>query len=1106
MGSESRKKRQKNKQKKKGNENSQLEIYYNNVNGLISKQDSLKYILEIRKPDLVALCETKLHAKSTFDIEGYEVLKSNLKAGKEGILLAAKRGTFQTTEIIFESESKQIATFEVTYPEESLRVIVVHGPQEDSSNDEKEEFYIDLQAEIQRSIESESLMVIVGDFNAKLLDEDGEIKECKGNAKKLKEVMTKYELVNLNSKPDTEGRWTRIQRKGKDVNKSVIDYVFTDHETQHRVGALVVDEDKLLTPYRTKKNGKEKSIIFSDHCAMTTSLTIVKGNKINKQMRERCKRWVLTEEGMNEYSEITKHDAGLGDMTRYSQPFDTWRKKVDSIMHLCFEKKTIKFGGNQVEKPTPQGMKLRNILREISKRGKIQREIVKNYQQRLIINEAKISTKKRAENLRKTVEMLSIDDKLSPNAFWKMKKSTNKNNVLKLPEVIKQNGVLTSDPIEIKHEVTKEFEHRLRNRTPDKDYEGYVEATNTIVQEMLKDEDDNSPPFTFKEMEDAINKMKEKTSPDYFNMHTEILTRSGKGVLSPLLQVLNIIKTNKVIPESWRRVLITMIFKNKGSRRDLEKYRGIFLTVIVSKVFERMLQARMKGSLDKVSFFQAGAKAGRSGADNLFLLRSSIDHTKFMNDSLYVTTYDFRQAFDSLWLQDCLLVLRKLGVEKYILKLLYEMNKKAVVQIKTPYGLTEPVDVTDIVKQGGVLGSPMCSATTAEYCEHNKGILLGGASIASLAFVDDIADLSTTFEDAVASHQHAISFAKRKKLELAPEKCYIMLIQPKNKSNTTPALEVGGGTVAEVDSIVYLGDVFNNKANNDDLITDRVRRGTTAMVNIQGFMRETSLGCHTLSTFLLLHQAILLSSMLFNSQAWSGVTEKNIKSLSVIQLRFLKKMMGVRRATSNAFLYLELGILPIKYEIHKRQLSFLHHIINLDEEDPVKKVWRNQTSLPKHTCWWHDVQQLLIDYSLEFDEEAWKDMSKECYKKMVKKAVAGKALKDLSEQNDEKKRTRTLKFDSISTQKYLKTMDPKFARTIFKCRSKTLNIKEHMAYKFSDQTCRWCGVCEETLQHVVNCGKETQIDNIEQLLQEMEFRKLKDIAVRVDDFLSKVEV
>jgi hypothetical protein len=110
-----------------------LEIYYNNINGLISKQDSLNHILDMKKPDLVAvvvvvvvvvvisfsltaLCETKLHAKSTFDIEGYEVLKSNLKAGKEGILVAAKQGTFQTMELIFESESKQIATVEITYP------------------------------------------------------------------------------------------------------------------------------------------------------------------------------------------------------------------------------------------------------------------------------------------------------------------------------------------------------------------------------------------------------------------------------------------------------------------------------------------------------------------------------------------------------------------------------------------------------------------------------------------------------------------------------------------------------------------------------------------------------------------------------------------------------------------------------------------------------------------------------------------------------------------------------------------------------------------------------------------------------------------------------
>ena len=44
----------------------------------------------MKQPDIVALCETKLHKNSTFDIDGYEVLKSNLKAGKEGLLVAVR--------------------------------------------------------------------------------------------------------------------------------------------------------------------------------------------------------------------------------------------------------------------------------------------------------------------------------------------------------------------------------------------------------------------------------------------------------------------------------------------------------------------------------------------------------------------------------------------------------------------------------------------------------------------------------------------------------------------------------------------------------------------------------------------------------------------------------------------------------------------------------------------------------------------------------------------------------------------------------------------------------------------------------------------------------
>ena len=596
--------------------------------------------------------------------------------------------------------------------------------------------------------------------------------------------------------------------------------------------------------------------------------------------------------------------------------------------------------------------------------------------------------------------------------------------------------------------------------------------------------------------------MKKGTSPDYYGIHADII-----AILEPLLHVFNKIKSTAKIPETWRQVLITMIYKNKGSHLDLEKYRGIFLTVIVSKLFERMLQSRMEPSLEKVSLFQAGSRSGKSAADNLFLLRSAVDHSKYLNKCLYITTYDFRQAFDSLWLQDSILVLRKLGIQDHFLKLVYEMNKKAQVQVKTPYGLTPPIEVNDIVKQGGILGSPMCSATTAEYCGINKGMTMGEATVASLAFVDDIADLCGDFGEVVISHENAIAFAKMKKLQLAADKCYVMVIKQKGKKNPVPVLYINGEKVAEVSSIKYLGDLFNALGNNDDLIADRVKRGIAALVSINGLMRETSMGQHTLSVYLLLHNAIFLPSILFNSQAWSNLTEKNIKELTRLQLRFLKKMMSVKLATSNAFVFLELGVLPIEHEIHKRQLLFVHHIMNLPNNDPVKKVWRYQTVLPDHNNWWSNMKKLMVKYSIHLLEEEITSVSKNVFKTKIKKAVSEYAFSKLKAECRMQKKTGGLKYEEFKPQSYISTMYPDMAKTIFRCRSKTTNLKDHTKYQHSDNTCRWCGVDDETLNHIVNCGESELIPDAEKSVDEIsEIGVLDIIARQVKTFLTKVDL
>ena len=161
----------------------------------------------------------------------------------------------------------------------------------------------------------------------------------------------------------------------------------------------------------------------------------------------------------------------------------------------------------------------------------------------------------------------------------------------------------------------------------------------------------------------------------------------------PLLQIFNVIRVSKCVPEQWNNVLISLIYKNKGSKKELVNYRGIFLTVIISKVFESLLKKRMSTELKSVNLKQAGSRSGRSPADNTFLLRGAADHQKYLGNCLYITAYDFEQAFDSLWLQDCILSLKSLDVPDYILQLIHNLNQEANVTIKTPHGKTDYLTV-----------------------------------------------------------------------------------------------------------------------------------------------------------------------------------------------------------------------------------------------------------------------------------------------------------------------------------------------------------------------------------------------------------------------------
>ena len=190
----------------------------------------------------------------------------------------------------------------------------------------------------------------------------------------------------------------------------------------------------------------------------------------------------------------------------------------------------------------------------------------------------------------------------------------------------------------------------------------------------------------------------------------EFFKNAGSSLLLSLLFILNEIKRLKTIPEQWNTVIIQTMYKNKGSKKKLENYRGIFLTSILSKLLEKLIQIRIKGKIGNYSSpFQDGSRQNRSTADNLFLIRSIIDHSLYLKKVIHFTLYDFKQCFDSLWLKESMLVLWEAGVNNELFTLIYALNMKSNITVLTPYGPTEEFSVKNIVKQGTCNGPILCS-------------------------------------------------------------------------------------------------------------------------------------------------------------------------------------------------------------------------------------------------------------------------------------------------------------------------------------------------------------------------------------------------------------
>ena len=125
----------------------------------------------------------------------------------------------------------------------------------------------------------------------------------------------------------------------------------------------------------------------------------------------------------------------------------------------------------------------------------------------------------------------------------------------------------------------------------------------------------------------------------------------------------------------------------------------------------------------------------------------------------------------------------------------------------------------------------------------------------------------------------------------------------------------------------YLGDIAHKNGKSRATIVERISKGYGILSNIVALINEVPLGHRRIEIGLEFRQAWLLNGILYNSEVWQKLTEKDKNDLNKMDHILLREILGAQAKVPIEQLYLETATLPIDKIISMRRMIYLQNIL-----------------------------------------------------------------------------------------------------------------------------------------------------------------------------------
>lgn len=337
--------------------------------------------------------------------------------------------------------------------------------------------------------------------------------------------------------------------------------------------------------------------------------------------------------------------------------------------------------------------------------------------------------------------------------------------------------------------------------------------------EIVNVVDDTLPietgPFTIEELEKVLQRLPNGKAAGLDEIPVEVWKTGRFNTF--LLEICNGVLLRGEKPSEWSLSGIVPIPK-KGDLTKASNYRGISLTSIAAKIFNKLILNRCRPHVEPVlRQNQNGFRAERSTTSHILALRRLIEGIKDRNLQCIITFIDFRKAFDSVHRGKMLKILLAYGIPNSIVQAINIMYSNTQAVVLSPDGETDAFEILAGVLQGDTL-APYLFVIVLDYVMRTAigemGDSLGftitprrsrrhpAEVLTDLDFADDIALLSDTLSQAQDLLTRVESAAATVGLKMNVSKTKFMAYN----TNERPTLCTNEGShLDQVKDFQYLG-------------------------------------------------------------------------------------------------------------------------------------------------------------------------------------------------------------------------------------------------------------------------------------------------------------